>query len=60
MSAYDATNTTVESREKERQRIAKQIESFINHGGKIECLESHLANVKMGPGKATGSEASFY
>jgi hypothetical protein len=60
MSAKETSHTTVESREKERQRIADQVRKYLNTGGEIKCIDSHLASVKFGPGKAMGSEAGVY
>ena len=43
MSNNETQNNSMDVRERERQRIATQVEEFLRNGGKITCLESHLA-----------------
>lgn len=51
---------TISCRDKERQKIAQQIDEFINHGGKIEPIEqSHNFN-QYAPRKATGKDALMF
>lgn len=51
---------TVGCRDKERQRIAQQVDEFLNHGGKIESVQQPHHFNQYAPRKATGKDASMF